>query len=791
MQSIRHRLSSRAVWIPAALLAVALALPAVALAHLERPSYWPDPAPDTSVNPPAGGEVPDARSLRSAVTGKGPGEVRVVCQGDDASKSLSKLRDSLRTAQRKGFVLRPSQPRIKLSDGQAERQLEINLALAEECAYNSIQEAVNDSGNNDRVVIMPGRYREPASRRAPVNDPKCADLTQEDSGGALTPSYRYQVTCPNDQNLVYVQGRAVPDEPAPSPPLDNREGIPDEGRCVRCNFQIEGSGASPDDVIIDGASEYQGKGVEAAPGALRKHVVLRVDRADGFVARNLLARGALEHGIYLEEVDGYRLERVKFFWAADYGNLTFTSDHGLYKNCDGFGSGDSVVYPGAAPETGAQANTAFYPDAPRFNTVVKKCDMRGSALAYSGSMGNAVRITNNNVYGNGSGLSTDTISAGGHPGFPADGVQIDHNLIYSNNLNLYTENPPVEPVIGVPVGVGILWPGHNDGRVFENWIFDNWRRGTMLLSIPDAIVMPTPEGNVNPGISCPTAPDVTTSCNNRYYDNHMGQAPPDFTKRAWNGLRFGTPHGDLADRSLPNGVDFWWDEWVGNTGNCWYDNTGADGSAAGVTGPGAGDAPQVLPSDCATSIGTGDAAKTVVLLDCSNWDRGETAADFPTCDWFSSPPEPGSAAARRQQARSERELTAFLETAEAARLRERIQAYASPNAAIARVPAPQAPSPSAGDEYGAEPLGQVTAGSVARLAQCRDWRAGTRAQRLATIADVRAQINLEDGTVEIPALTDDEAYELFQSACSHDFTRGFRLYKLYARATGYAYLSRD
>ena len=30
-----------------------LAIPAAALAHIERPAYWPDPAPDTSVNPAA------------------------------------------------------------------------------------------------------------------------------------------------------------------------------------------------------------------------------------------------------------------------------------------------------------------------------------------------------------------------------------------------------------------------------------------------------------------------------------------------------------------------------------------------------------------------------------------------------------------------------------------------------------------------------------------------------------------------------------------------------------------
>ena len=58
-----------------------------------------------------------------------------------------------------------------------------------------------------------------------------------------------------------------------------------------------------------------------------KDVIIRADRADGFVVRNLTTRGAVEHGIYIEETDGYRIERTKMFWAADYGNLTFTSGH--------------------------------------------------------------------------------------------------------------------------------------------------------------------------------------------------------------------------------------------------------------------------------------------------------------------------------------------------------------------------------------------------------------------------------------------------------------------------------
>ncbi len=45
---------------------VALAIAAVASAHIERASYWPDPAPDNSVSPPAGGNVPLMRTWLGA-----------------------------------------------------------------------------------------------------------------------------------------------------------------------------------------------------------------------------------------------------------------------------------------------------------------------------------------------------------------------------------------------------------------------------------------------------------------------------------------------------------------------------------------------------------------------------------------------------------------------------------------------------------------------------------------------------------------------------------------------------
>src|SRR5690349_14228255 len=78
---------------------VPLALPGVASAHVERPSYWPDPRPDCSVSPCAGGKVPTARSLASALDDSRPGRTRVVCKSD----SLTRLRASVAKARKVGY----------------------------------------------------------------------------------------------------------------------------------------------------------------------------------------------------------------------------------------------------------------------------------------------------------------------------------------------------------------------------------------------------------------------------------------------------------------------------------------------------------------------------------------------------------------------------------------------------------------------------------------------------------------------------------------------------------------
>jgi hypothetical protein len=620
--------------------AVALALPALTSAHIERASYWPDPGVDTADGQPTGGAVPDARPLFTALDASTVSETRVVCDGGQTQRlqnartqgskgsrsyeravnshpSMQRLDAALADAVANGYELQPSEPPVAVTQAEADELRAFNARLLDACRYDSIQAAVNDSGNNDRVVVMPGIYTEPDSRAAPTNDPSCDQFEeQNDRGSTGANSYRYGFHCPNDQNLVAVLGREPGPEPAPQPPLDDRHGIPDEGPCIRCNLQIEGSGIGPDDVVIDAGNVASGNGAPADPA---KDVGLKIDRADGSVVRNLTVRHAREHGIYPHEVDGYRIERFRVAFNEEYGVLAFTSDHGLIQDCDAFGSGDAAIYPGSAPDTGAEVTP---PDTQRLNTEIRRCDMRHSAIGYSGTAANAVWLHHNDFYDNALGFSTDVFTAAGHPGFPQDSDLLEHNEFYSNNFNPYVDQPAdteVMPTVPVPVGTGMWIAGGNNNEVRDNRFWDNWRRGMMLFSVPDAFVCGPQTGNSQHG--CDPS-EVNTSFDNRFHHNVMGRNPD------------GEPD--------PNGTDFWWDQFAGNTGNCWFENTGPDGTRSSLTAdpplfpqPGRS-IPGFLPEDCATSMGTGGKNEAELVSCLANFEGG---APTP-CTWFETPREP-------------------------------------------------------------------------------------------------------------------------------------------------------
>src|SRR3954451_12501337 len=604
----------------ALLVAVCCLTPAAASAHVERSAYWPDPAPDCSVKPCTGGGVPQARSLSSALNRKAVGSTRVVCQSD----SLVLLKKSIANARAHGYDVRPTDHRT-LTRLQARDLLAINTKLFSRCKYSEIQPAINASHNNDRVVIMPGLYSEPTARAQPTHDPACKPYQiKSDSGDPGALSHAYQIHCPNDANLVAVIGR---DEGGgvkadPNPAREDRHGIPNEGACIRCNLQVEGSGVSADDVVIEAGDASKCNGGPSAAGHA-KDVGFFVDRADGFVLRKVTVRHAAEHDVYIMESDGYLFDQFKTFYAGGYGVLTFVEDHGLMQNCEAVGNGDSGLYPGAGAKTNAGRDTKYYPTA-RYSQEMRNCDSHHNTGGYSGTNGNATWVHHNNFYDNALGFTTDVFTAPGHPGFPQQGDLIENNNFYDNNFNPYVEGSDVKPFIPAPVGTGLWIAGGNENLVRRNHFYNNYRRGVMLFAAPDVTVCGPVIGSTTPVPGCdPTK--TSTSYNNHFTANLMGVAPDGSVK--------------------PNGTDFWWDDYAGNTGNCWWGNIAAPGRSITTS-------PLLLPdcsngTDPSSSIGTSYAPNEAELTGCL---VGLTIGSYPDgnstlCDWTKTPAQPGGSTA--------------------------------------------------------------------------------------------------------------------------------------------------
>ena len=114
----------------------------------------------------------------------------------------------------------------------------------------------------------------------------------------------------------------------------------------------------------------------------------------------------------------------------------------------------------------------------------------------------------------------------------------------------------MKPYIPAPVGTGLWIAGGNDNVLRRNHFYDNYRRGVMLFAVPDATVCGPVVGSTTPVPGCDPA-KISTSYNNSFTANVMGVAPDGAVQ--------------------PNGTDFWWDAFPGNTGNCWWGNIAAPG----------------------------------------------------------------------------------------------------------------------------------------------------------------------------------------------------------------------
>ena len=352
----------------------------------------------------------------------------------------------------------------------------LNAVLWPQCRFHDIQAAVNAVAGHRDILVMPGEYEEYPSRKAP-------DLPADGSDG--TYSYDFQKAHPNAINLVGIIGKP--------------------------SITLQGTGFDRDDVVID--------------AGFSKHVGIRVDRSNGFIARNFTVEHAVEHGLYTIESDTYLYDDVAGRYSGEYQLFGFASDHGIIQNCEAVGGGDSGIYVGGAPDSG------------RINTIVQNCRIHHNVLGFSGTNANYVVLRDNDWYDNATGIVVDAESD--HPNYPPGHVRMVGNRVYNNNFNVYSPKSNVKPIgftrdtIHAPVGTGIVMASFNHSLIRGNWIWNNHALGIGLSSL-----------------------EVEDRGATATYDTIVGN---------WM-----TRPGGIES---PNGTDLFWDG-IGE-GNCWDPNYGA------------------------------------------------------------------------------------------------------------------------------------------------------------------------------------------------------------------------
>ncbi len=381
-------------------------------------------------------------------------------------------------------------------DNDAVRHWQRNRKLFAECRYEHIQDAVNAAPDGACIQVLPGVYLEEPSRAAPTS-------TRGDNPDG-TYSYAYQLAYPNDANLIAIVGKK--------------------------NVTLEGMGDDPRDVVVD--------------AGFAKDVVIRGDRSDGIIVRNLWARDANEHAIYFVEVDGYVFDRTVGSYSKDYELFSTGCDNGLFTDCEAYGGSDSGLYIGQSPDTRSVG---------RWSAEVRRCKMHHNSLGFSGTQGNSIWMHDNEFTDNAIGISFDTENS--HVNAPQRASLIERNWIHHNNFDVYAESTDV-PVGGpgktffhYPVGTGAWIVGGEDNQFSENRIHDNGRIGVLVAANP---------------IEAPVPAEVH---GNAFVGNLMGTAAGDGAGP--NATNFPPSPGYAA-----GGSDFYWDE-TGND-NCWGSNEGVD-----------------------------------------------------------------------------------------------------------------------------------------------------------------------------------------------------------------------
>jgi hypothetical protein len=227
--------------------------------------------------------------------------------------------------------------------------------------------------------------------------------------------------------------------------------------------KLIGDPKNPGNVILEGRGL---KGSPAQNGVF-------VNSADGVTVDGFHIRHYKGNGIFVVNVDGYKLKHIVAEEVGTYGLYAFNSKGGSMTDSEAFYNNDSGFYVGQTP-----------PQTKPKRTTLKNLVSWGNVLGYSGTNSRYVTITKSKFFNNGLGIVPNVLDS--EKFMPHEDNAIVDNDVFWNNYNYYAGAPFKlgNEATGTPypVGTGILLFGGKTTRVENNRIWGNYLVGYGAIS---------------------------------------------------------------------------------------------------------------------------------------------------------------------------------------------------------------------------------------------------------------------------------------------------------------------
>ena len=277
---------------------------------------------------------------------------------------------------------------------------------------------------------------------------------------------------------------------------------------------------------IIGLSNANGEGVVIKNPGDEDNGITVTDAGDGFVLENVTVKGFDENGVFLINVDGFKISKVKTVSNGEYGIFPIFSKNGVIEFCIATGHSDTGIYIGQSSNVVMRFNQAY-----------------ANVIGLEAENSTNITVIKNYSYNNVCGILVDLLP--GKNLKTESNIFITENLVTNNNHANFGEPGSLESV--VPVGVGILLLGVDSSTIKKNIIKGNNFFGIAVFS---TLVLGKLAG----------IPD----------DNFADIDPiPDGVKVAENLLVKNGSNPPKISIPLP-GVDLLWDG--SGTNNCWARN---------------------------------------------------------------------------------------------------------------------------------------------------------------------------------------------------------------------------